>query len=105
MAGARVCALRYDSAGSVPAAASTCAPGMDDRRADARTALGWLAARAGGLPLLAIGHSEGASYAAELAADPAGAGAALLAGGAWPAEETLSWQTEMVAARLPPWPG
>jgi len=58
-------------------------------------------ARAGGLPLLAIGHSEGAWYAAELAADDAVAGAVLLGGGARPAEEILSWQSEMTAARLP----
>ena len=60
------------------------------------------AARTGGLPLLAIRHSEGAWYAAELAADHAVAGAVLLAGGARPAEQIPCWQTEMVAARLPP---
>ena len=75
---------------------------MDDRRADARAALGWLAARVGGLPLLAIGASEGAWYAAELAADGAVAGAVLLGGGARPAEEILFWQSEMTAARLAP---
>ena len=48
--------------------------GMDDRQADARAALGWLAGRVTGVPLLAVGHSEGALYAAELAAD-----------GRWPA--------------------
>ena len=98
LAGARVWHCDTTSAGSAPAAASTCAPGW---MTGARAALGWLAARAGGLPLLAFGHSEGAWYAAELAADHAVAGAVLLAGGARPAEEILSWQTEMVAARLP----
>jgi uncharacterized protein len=73
---------------------------MDDRRADARAALGWLAASASGLPLIAIGSSEGAWYAAELAAAGAVAGAVLLGCGARPAEEILSWQTEMTAARL-----
>jgi pimeloyl-ACP methyl ester carboxylesterase len=74
---------------------------MDDQRTDARAALGWLAARVGGLPLLAVGHSEGAWYAAELAADGAVAGAVLLGAGARPAAQVLSWQTEMIVARLP----
>ena len=101
LAGARVCALRYDERGVSTSGGEYLRAGMDDRRADARAALGWLAARTGGLPLLAIGHSEGAWYAAELAADHAVAGAVLLAGSTQPAEEILSWQTEMVAARLP----
>ena len=102
LASARVCALRYDKRGVGASSGEYLRAGMDDRRADARAALGWLAARTGGLPLLAIGHSEGAWYAAELAADHAVGGAVLLAGGARPAEEILSWQTEMVADRLPP---
>ena len=100
LAGARVCALRYDKRGVGASGGEYLRAGMDDRRADARAALGWLAARTGGLSLLAIGHSEGAWYAAELAADHV-VGAVLLAGDARPAEEILSWQTEMVAARLP----
>lgn len=98
-AGASV--LRYDKRGVGASGGEYLRAGMGDRRADARAALGWLAARAGGLPLLAVGHSEGAWYAAELAADHAVVGAVLLAGGARPAEEILSWQNEMVAARLP----
>ena len=68
LADARVCALRYDKRGVGASGGEYLRAGMDDRRADARAALGWLAARTGGLPLLAIGHSEGAWYAAELAA-------------------------------------
>ena len=101
LAGARVCALRYDKRGVGASGGEYLRAGMDDRRADARAALAWLAARADGLPLLAIGLSEGAWYAAELAADGAIAGAVLLGGGARPAEEILSWQSEMTAARLP----
>ena len=101
VAGARVCALRYDKRGVGASGGDYLRAGMDDRRADARAALGWLAARAGGLPLLAIGASEGAWYAAELAADDTVSGAVLLGGGARPAEEILSWQSEMTAARLP----
>ena len=81
-AGARVCALRYDKRGVGASGGEYLRAGMDNRRAGARAALGWLTARAGGLPLLAIGHSEGAWYAAELAADHAVAGAVLLTGGA-----------------------
>jgi pimeloyl-ACP methyl ester carboxylesterase len=101
LAGAGVPSLRYDKRGVGASGGDYIRAGMDDRRADARAALGWLAARAGGLPLLAVGHSEGAWYAAELAADDAVAGAVLLGGGARPAAEILSWQTEMLAARLP----
>jgi uncharacterized protein len=102
LAGARVSTLRYDKRGVGASGGDYLSTGMDDRRADARAALGWLAARTGGLPLLAIGASEGAWYAAELAADHVVAGAVLLAGGARPAEEILSWQSEMTAARLAP---
>jgi pimeloyl-ACP methyl ester carboxylesterase len=101
LAEARVSTLRYDKRGVGASGGDYLRAGMDDRRADARAALGWLAARARGLPLLAIGHSEGAWYATELAADDAVAGAVLLAAGARPAEEILSWQTKMIVARLP----
>ena len=102
LAEAGASALRYDKRGVGGSGGDYLRAGMDDQRADARAALGWLAARVGSLPLLAIGHSEGAWYAAELAADDAVAGAVLLAGGARPAEEILSWQSEMTAARLAP---
>lgn len=96
---AGVSTLRYDKRGIGASSGDYLRAGMADRRTDARAALGWLAARAGGLPLLAVGHSEGAWYAAELA--DAVAGAALLGAGARPAAEVLSWQTDMVVARLP----
>jgi len=59
--------LRYDKRGVGASSGDYLRAGMDDRRADARAALAWLAVRAGGLPLIAIGLSEGAWYAAELA--------------------------------------
>jgi uncharacterized protein len=58
LAGARASVLRYDKRGVGASGGDYLRAGMDDRRADARAALGWLAARTGGLPLLAIGHSE-----------------------------------------------
>ena len=101
LAEARVSTLRYDKRGVGASGGDYLRAGMDDRRTDARAALGALAAKTSGIPLLAVGHSEGAWYAAELAADRAVAGAVLLGAGARPAEEILSWQTDMVAARLP----
>ena len=68
LTGARACALRYDKRGVGASGGEYLRAGVNDRRADTRAALGWLAARTGGLPLLAIGHSEGAWYATELAA-------------------------------------
>ena len=58
----RVSTLRYDKRGVGASGGEFLRAGMDDRRADARAALGWLAARTGGLPLLAIGHSEGHAF-------------------------------------------
>ncbi len=98
---AQVSTLRYDKRGVGASGGDILRVGMADRLADARASLGWLAARTAGLPLLAVGHSEGAWYAAELAADEAVAGAVLLSAGARPAEQILAWQTDMVAARLP----
>lgn len=98
---AGVSTLRYDKRGVGASAGDILRVGMADRRADAGAALGWLAAQVPGVPLLAAGHSEGAWYAAELAADGAVAGAVLLSAGARPGEQILSWQTEMIAARLP----
>lgn len=102
LATAQVSTLRYDKRGVGASGGDYLRAGMADRRADARAALGWLAARAPGLPLLAVGHSEGAWYAAELAADDAVAGAVLLSAGGQPAAQVLAWQTRMVAARLGP---
>jgi pimeloyl-ACP methyl ester carboxylesterase len=101
LAGARVSTLRYDKRGVGASGGDYLRAGMDDCRTDARAALGWLSARAAGLPLLAVGHSEGAWYAAELAAGQAVAGAVLLSAGAQPGGQILTWQTEMIAARLP----
>jgi uncharacterized protein len=102
LARVRVSTLRYDKRGVGASDGAYLACGMDDRRADARAALGWLAAQTEGLPLLAVGHSEGAFYAAELAADQAVAGAVLTGAGARPGEQILAWQAKMIAARLPP---
>lgn len=101
LAAAQVSTLRYDKRGVGASDGDILRVGMADRLADARAGLGWLATRAAGLPLLAVGHSEGGWYAAELAADEAVAGAVLLSTGARPGEQILAWQTDMLAARLP----
>jgi uncharacterized protein len=98
---AGVSTLRYDKRGVGASEGDILRVGMADRRADARAALGWLAAQVPGVPLLAVGHSEGAWYAAELAADGAVAGAVLLSAGARPGEQILTWQTGEITARLP----
>lgn len=98
---AGVSTLRYDKRGVGASEGDILRAGMADRRADARAALGWLAGQVPGRPLLAVGHSEGAWCAAELAADGAVAGAVLLSAGARPGEQILSWQTGMIVDRLP----
>jgi pimeloyl-ACP methyl ester carboxylesterase len=103
LASVNVSTLRYDKRGVGASDGDALHIGMDDRRADARTAVNWLAAKTGAtVPVLAIGHSEGAWYAAELAADGAVNGAALLSAGARPARDVLSWQQEKIAAILSP---
>ena len=76
----RVSALRYDKRGVGASGGEYLPVGMAQGLADARAGLGWLAARAAGLPLLVVGHSEGTFHAAQLAADGGVAGAVLLAG-------------------------
>lgn len=102
LAQAGVPTLRYDKRGVGASGGDFYAAGMDQRLADAAAALDWLAARQPGVPLLAIGHSEGTYYAARLAGEDRGiAGAVLLAGSARPGGDVLAWQTEQLAPRLP----
>jgi pimeloyl-ACP methyl ester carboxylesterase len=100
--GAAVSSLRYDKRGVGASDGDYYSTSMPRRLADARAALGWLADRNPGLPLLAIGHSEGTFYAAELAAEDARvAGIVLISGPARPGGENLSWQTDQLAAKIP----
>ncbi len=98
---ARVSTLRFDKRGVGASGGDYLATGMPQRLADVQAALGWLAGRATRLPLLAIGHSEGTFYAAQLAADGAVAGAVLLSGPAGTGAEVMTWQSEKLAAKLP----
>jgi uncharacterized protein len=99
--GVRTSALRFDKRGVGASGGDYYGVGMDQRLADARAALAWLAAREPGRPLLAIGHSEGSCHAARLAADGAVAGAVLLSGSAITGGEVLAWQTRQIADKLP----
>jgi uncharacterized protein len=96
-----VSTLRYDKRGVGASGGDYLTTGMQERLADAQAALAWLATKTAGVPLLAIGHSEGTYYAARLAADGEVAGAVLLSGSARTGAEVLAWQTEKLAASLP----
>jgi pimeloyl-ACP methyl ester carboxylesterase len=98
---AGVSTLRFDKRGTGASGGDYWTTGMAARLTDARAALSWLAGRVQGLPLLAIGHSEGAYHAAALAADRNVAGAVLVSGSARPGGEVLSWQTLQLAGRMP----
>jgi uncharacterized protein len=100
---AGVSTLRYDKRGIGASGGDYLGTGMTQRLTDARAALGWLAARAPGLPLLVAGHSEGALHAIELAADQAVAGAVLLSAAAQTGEQVLTWQARMIIPTLPHW--
>ncbi len=98
---AGVTALRFDKRGIGASGGDYLRAGMDQRYADVRAARDWLAAQTRGLPLVAIGHSEGTYYAAHLAADGQAAGVALLAGPARTGTDVLTYQVAEVGARLP----
>jgi len=100
--GAAVSSLRYDKRGVGASGGDYYTVGMERRLVDAQAALGWLADRNPGLPLLVIGHSEGTLYAARLAAEDAHvAGIALLSGSVRRGGDVLAWQTEQLADKLP----
>jgi uncharacterized protein len=106
LAGARVSSLRYDKRGVGASAGDYYTAGMDQRLADARAALDWLAARNPGLPLLVIGHGEGTYYAALLAVhaglgeDARVTGIVLLSGSVRPGGEVLAWQSQPVSGAV-----
>ncbi len=101
LAAAHVSSFRYDKRGVGASGGDYLTTGMPQLLEDARAALGWLAAKTSGLPLLVVGHSEGTYYAAQLARDCDVAGIVLLSGPAHTGAEVLAWQTEQLASRLP----
>jgi pimeloyl-ACP methyl ester carboxylesterase len=98
---ARVSTLRFDKRGVGASSGDYLTTGMEQRAADVRAARDWLAAKAAGLPLLAIGHSEGTYYAAQLAAHGQAAGIVLLSGPARTGADVLTYQVAELADRIP----
>jgi pimeloyl-ACP methyl ester carboxylesterase len=96
-----VSTLRFDKRGVGASGGGYISVGMDQRAADVRAARDWLAAKTSGLPLLAIGHSEGTYYAAQLAADGQAAGIVLLSGSARPGGDILTYQVAEMGSRMP----
>jgi len=96
-----VSTLRYDKRGVGASGGDYLTTGMPQRLADSQAALRWLSGRSAGLPLLAIGHSEGTYYAAQLAGEGGVAGAALLSGSVRTGGDVLTWQTRQLADKLP----
>jgi pimeloyl-ACP methyl ester carboxylesterase len=96
-----VSTLRFDKRGVAASTGDYLRTGMEQRYADVRAVCDWLAAKTAGLPLLAIGHSEGTYYAAQLAADGQAAGIVLLSGPARTGADVLSYQVEQLADRIP----
>ncbi len=110
LAGNGVATLRYDKRGVAASGGDFLAAGLDDNIDDARAALESLAAQPEcapysnrRVPMVAIGHSEGALIAAALAAeaDSIVGGAVLLAGPAKPGAQLLAWQAAKIAPTLP----
>jgi hypothetical protein len=97
----RVSTLRFDKRGVGASGGDYLSTGMAQRSADVRAARDWLAAKTSGLPLLAIGHSEGTYYAAQLAADGQAAGMVLLSGAARTGADVLTYQVAELANRVP----
>jgi uncharacterized protein len=98
---AGVSTLLFDKRGVGASGGDYLSAGMAQRAADVQAARAWLAAKAAGLPLLAIGHSEGTYYAAQLAADGQAAGIVLLSGPARTGADVLSYQVAELSDRLP----
>jgi pimeloyl-ACP methyl ester carboxylesterase len=101
LAAANVSSLRFDKRGVGASGGDYLTTGMAQQLDDARAALRWLAAKAPGVPVTVIGHSEGTYYAVQLAGDAGVAGVVLLAGPARSGGEILAWQTRQLASRLP----
>lgn len=97
--------LRYDKRGVGESTGDYLSAGLYDELADARAAFEWLASQPGVTKTVVVGHSMGASLAAELGVDqPDVDGVAMLSGMGTPGEEVLSWQTQQVKDQMIPKP-
>lgn len=97
-----VASLRYDKRGVGASGGRFLETGLSDNIDDANAALDEVRRQYEGLPLIIIGHSEGAMIAEAVAADADDlAGVVLLAGPGTVGEETMKWQARQVANALP----
>jgi pimeloyl-ACP methyl ester carboxylesterase len=93
--------VRYDKRGVGASSGDYLSTGLWDNIADAERVVEQARAMLPG-PVIAVGHSEGAVIATELARRPALLdGAVLLAGMAGTGEETLRWQADQLEGQVP----
>lgn len=98
-----IASLRYDKRGIGESEGDYKATGLFDNVDDARAAVAALGDRPeiDADSVFAVGHSEGALIATELADDASLAGAVLLAGTAQSGKAVLRWQAQQLAKSLP----
>jgi len=100
-----VVSLRYDKRGVGASGGAFLDSGFQDNVDDARAAITALRAQpeAANVPLVVIGHSEGAMIATAIAGESANqlAGAVLLSAPAGTGEDALLWQAARIAPTLP----
>ena len=96
--------LRFDKRGVGQSTGDYLSTGFYDELADATAALKWLGSHPNITDAVAIGHSAGALYAAEMSThEDAVAGAVLLAYTIKTGEETLIWQAGEIGESVPRW--
>ena len=94
--------LRFDKRGIGASSGEYMPAGFYDELDDARYALRWLSDRDDTSTIVVIGHSIGATYAAEMSAyDPGLDGVVLLAATAKTGRDTLVWQAGAISDTLP----
>ena len=96
--------LRFDKRGIGQSTGDYMSTGFYDELADATAALKWLGSHPNITDAVAVGHSAGALYAAEMSTpEDAAAGAVLLAYTLKTGEETLIWQAGEIGESVPRW--
>ena len=94
--------LRFDKRGVGSSEGDYLSTGFEQEGEDATAAMKWLIERNDTTTIVAIGHSVGALYAAEMSAFLDGVdGAVLLAYTGKTGRETLQWQAGAIGATLP----
>ena len=96
--------LRFDKRGIGQSTGDYLSTGFYDELADATAALKWLGSHPNITDAVAVGHSAGALYAAEMSTrEDVAAGAVLLAYTIKTGEETLIWQAGEIGESVPRW--